>query len=143
MERKKIYTRILYLIIPLQIILFLLIVIFSQSIRNIPGLAFNFIAILLYIVSPVLLSIICVVQGILFAKWSQTKHFSRIYFILEFLKLFFSLFTYLHMMVYILFLPFFLIYWQNTFLFNTPVFQRNKYAQKSMDSPFLYARILH
>ena len=131
--------KVLYSIIPLQILLYLLVIPVSQSIRNTPELAFTD---SVFFIIPLILSAICAIQAILLAKNSHIKFCIVIYFILEYFKMALSVASGIFIVNYLLFLPFFVIFGLNRFLAYFSIFQRNRYIQKSMHPPFLYIRII-
>ena len=136
--------KILYLITPLQILLYLLIIPLSQSIRETPEIPWTH---YYYIVIPLILSAICTIQVILLSKNSSRKSYIKlgvviIYFIFELFKIYFSFYAVILMIIYMLFLPFFVVFSLNWVLGNSPRIRQNRYVRKSMQSPFFHIKFI-
>ena len=126
---------------PLQILFSLLTILSTGSVRAIYEMyGYGYLPTIAFIIAPLAISVACVVQSVLLAKRAQVGRYFATYFVLELFKMALSFTSPLNMIVYIILLPTFVVYWQNIFLFEFSVFQRNKYAQKTMYKPVLWIR---
>ena len=138
---------ILYFALLFQTLLFLLYILVSQPVRSAYETystreSYYLFYLFYFVIISLVVTAISLIQCILLLKKSKIPSFFSIYLALEILKTVFAVFNLTIMAIYLLFLPAFVLAYQNTILSQFSRFQRNKHAQRSMEAPFLQLRII-